>query len=66
MDAGFRADFLIDTKAIIELKSMKVLASVYFKQVQTYFKVTGFKLRLLINFNVSLIKDSIHRNVNKL
>ena len=66
MDAGFRADFIIDNKLIIELKSIEVLAPVHYKQVQTYLKLTGCKLGLLVNFNVSLIKEGIHRIVNHL
>lgn len=65
-DAGFRADILIDNKVIIELKSIEVLAPIHYKQVQTYLKLTGCKLGLLINFNVPLIKDGIHRIVNNL
>ncbi len=66
MDAGFRADILIDNKVIIELKSIEALAPVHYKQVQTYLKLTGCKLGLLINFNVPLIKDGIHYIVNNL
>ena len=66
MDAGFRADIILDKKVILELKSIEVLAPVHYKQVQTYLKLTGCKLGLLINFNVPLIKDGIHRIVNNL
>lgn len=66
MDAGFRADVIIDNKVVIELKSVEVLAPVHYKQVLTYLKLTGCKLGLLINFNVALIKDGIHRIANKL
>ena len=66
MDAGFRADILIANKVIIELKSIETLLPVHYKQVQTYLKLTGCKLGLLINFNVNLIKDGIHRIVNNL
>ena len=66
MDAGFRADFIIDNKVIIELKSTEALAQVHYKQVLTYLKLTGLKLGLLVNFNMDLIKDGIHRVVNKL
>lgn len=66
METGFRADFIINNKIIIELKSIETLAPVHFKQVQTYLKLTGLKLGLLINFNVNLIKDGIHRIVNHL
>jgi GxxExxY protein len=66
MDIGFRADIIIDKKVILELKSIEALAPVHFKQVLTYLKLTDIKLGLLINFNVNLIKDGIHRIVNKL
>lgn len=66
LEAGFRADILIDNKVIIELKSIELLAPVHFKQVQTYLKLTGCKLGLPVNFNVPLIKEGIHRIVNNL
>ncbi|HEY8660651.1 MAG TPA: GxxExxY protein [Hanamia sp.] len=66
MEAGFRADFIIDNKVIIELKSIEALAPVHYKQVLTYLKLTNLKLGLLVNFNVDLIKDGIHRVVNNL
>ena len=66
MEVGFRADFIIDDKVIVELKSIEALAEIHYKQVQTYLKLTGLKLGLLINFNVPLIKDGIHRIVNNL
>ena len=66
MDIGFRADIVIDKKVILELKSIEALAPVHFKQLLTYLKLTDIKLGLLINFNVNLIKDGIHRIVNKL
>jgi len=66
LEIGFRADFIIDDKVIIELKSVELLAPVHYKQVQTYLKLTNIKLALLVTFNVNLIKDGIHRIVNKL
>jgi len=66
MEIGFRADFIIDDKVIVELKSIEALADIHYKQVQTYLKLTGIKLGLLINFNVPLIKDGMHRIVNNL
>ena len=66
LDAGFRADIIIDNKVILELKSVELLAPVHYKQLLTYLKLTEMKLGLLINFNVELIKDGIHRIVNNL
>lgn len=66
LDLGFRADLIIDDLVIIELKSVEAIADVHYKQLLTYLKLTGMKLGFLINFNVALIKDGIHRVVNKL
>ncbi len=66
LETAFKADFIIDNKVIIELKSVESLAPVHYKQVQTYLKLTDLRLGLLINFNEALIKDGIHRIANKL
>jgi GxxExxY protein len=66
LEAGFRADVIIDNKVIVEFKSIEVLNPVHYKQVQTYLRLTGLKLGLLVNFNVVLIKDGIRRIVNNL
>lgn len=66
MEIGFRADVIIGDKVIVELKSVEALADIHYKQVQTYLKLTNIKLGLLINFNVPLIKNGIHRIVNNL
>ena len=66
MDVGFRADVIIENKVIIELKSVETLLPVHHKQVLTYLKLTDLKLAMLVNFNVSLMKEGIHRIVNKL
>jgi GxxExxY protein len=66
MDAGFRADIIIDNKLIVEFKSVEVLAPVHFKQVLTYLKLSNYKLGLLINFNVAIIKEGINRIANNL
>jgi len=66
MDLGFRADLVVETKVIIELKSVENIQPVHKKQLLTYLKLTGLKLGLLINFNKALIKDGMTRIVNRL
>ncbi len=66
LDAGFRADIIIEDKVIIEIKSVELLAPVHHKQLLTYLKLTDKKLGLLVNFNVNLVKDGIVRIVNNL
>ena len=64
LNMGFRADVIIDNKVIIEFKSIEMLAPIHYKQTLTYLKLTNLKLGLLVNFNVNLIKDGIHRIAN--
>ncbi len=66
LDLGFRADLVIESKVILELKSVSKLTPVHPKQLLTYLKVTDLKLGLLINFNEALIKNGITRIVNNL
>ena len=64
MGLGFRADLIVESKVIIELKSVEKLDKVHFKQLQTYLQLTGIRVGLLINFNETLLKDGFHRVVN--
>ena len=66
MDQGFRSDLIINKKVLIEIKSMETVVRVHQKQVQTYIRLTGIKLGLLVNFNEALIKNGIQRIVNGL
>jgi GxxExxY protein len=66
LDIGFRADVIIDNKVIVELKSVETLLAVHKKQLLTYLKLSKFKLGLLANFNVDLMKDGITRIANGL
>ena len=61
LEAGFRADLVIENKLLLEFKSLEVLNEVHYKQVQTYLRLADIKLGLLINFNVALLKDGIKR-----
>jgi GxxExxY protein len=64
LDAGFRADLIVEGRLIIELKSIETLAPVHHKQLLTYLRLTGMKLGLLINFGAAYLKDGIHRIAN--
>ncbi|VFA44357.1 GxxExxY protein [Chryseobacterium indologenes] len=65
-DINFKIDILIEDKVILELKSVKELDNVHYKQLNTYLKLSDKKLGLLINFNTANILDSIKRVVNNL
>ena len=64
LDCGYRLDLLVENKLVIELKAVEALNDVHLAQVLTYLKVGNFKLGLLINFNVALLKNGIKRIIN--
>jgi GxxExxY protein len=65
-DEGFRADFLVERKVVVELKSMEKISPVHKKVVLTYLRLSNCKLGLLINFGQEKIKDGLSRVVNGL
>jgi GxxExxY protein len=65
-DEGFRADIIVDSKVILELKSVEHVSAAHKKQVQTYLRLTGCKLGYLLNFGEALMKNGITRSVSGL
>ena len=65
LDHGYRMDMVIENKLVIEIKTVDALLDVHFAQLLTYLKLGNYKLGLLINFNVSLLKDGIKRIINR-
>ena len=63
LDCGYRLDFLVAGKIIVELKSIDQLLPIHEAQLLTYLRLSKCKLGLLINFNVPLLKDGILRRV---
>ena len=66
LELGFRLDILVEDSVIIEIKSVESLHDVHKKQLLTYLKLSGKKIGILVNFNVSSLKDkeSIIRIIN--
>ena len=61
---AYRVDLLVDGKVVVEIKSVEEMKPVFSKQIGTYLKLMNLQLRLLINFNVPLLKNGIKRVVN--
>ena len=57
-DCNFRIDILVEDLVIIELKSVKELEDVHYKQVSTYLKLSNKKLGILVNFNTDKIQST--------
>ncbi len=66
LEIGYRVDLIIENKVIIEIKSVDTLNDIHLAQVLTYLKLSDCRLGMLINFNVTLIKNGIRRVVNNL
>ncbi len=58
-----RVDLLVADQVIVELKSVEEVQPVHFRQTLTYLRLSHRKVALLINFNVPMLKDGIHRIV---
>jgi GxxExxY protein len=61
LDCGYRLDLLVEGRIVVELKFIDGLGPIHEAIILTYLKLSGHKLGLLINFNVSLLKDGIRR-----
>jgi GxxExxY protein len=66
LDVGFRADLIVESVVIVELKSIEAVARVHKKILLTYLRLADKRLGLLINFGTELLKDGIHRVVSNL
>jgi GxxExxY protein len=62
-DCGYRIDLLVERIIIIELKAVENIDPIHKAQLLSYLKLSGCKLGLLINFNVRMLKNGIHRIV---
>ena len=61
LDCGYRMDILVEKKVIIELKTVDTLAPIHEAQILTYMKFAKKEIGLLINFNVTLLKNGLRR-----
>lgn len=63
LDCGYRIDVLVAELVVIEIKTVEAIAPVHDAQLLTYLRLGGWKVGLLINFNVAVLKHGIHRRV---
>lgn len=60
-----RLDLLVEDRVIVELKSVKEMQDVFWKQTRTYLRLLNLKVGILVNFNTdNILDDSIHRVVS--
>ena len=63
LECGYRLDFLVDKTVVVEIKAVDALAPVHDAQLLTYLRLGGWRFGLLINFNVAVLKNGIHRRI---
>jgi GxxExxY protein len=61
LDCGYRIDLVVESRIVVELKSVDGLAPIHEAIVLTYLRLSGHKIGLLINFNVSILRDGVRR-----
>ena len=65
LNTSLRLDLLVEDRVVVELKSVKELQDLFFKQTRTYLRLLGLKVGILVNFNTEdILQDSIHRIAN--
>lgn len=64
MDVGYRLDLLIESKFVLEIKSVEGLNDIHLAQILTYLRLSNCKLGMLINFNTLHFKNGVKRVIN--
>lgn len=62
LECGYRIDLLVESKIAVELKSIEAFAPIHEAIILTYLRLSGRRLGLLINFNVTVLKDGVKRH----
>ena len=63
LDCGYRLDILVEDAIVIELKSVEKILPIHDAQLLTYLKLGGWRLGMIFNFNVHLLRNGIKRKV---
>jgi GxxExxY protein len=64
LECGYRIDIVVENLLVVEVKSCDALHPVFLAQTLTYLKLGGYRLGLLINFNVEALRHGIKRVIN--
>jgi len=66
LDAGYRIDLLVNDEVVVELKTVETILPIHEAQTLTYMRLGGWQVGLILNFNVTVLKNGIKRLVHKL
>jgi GxxExxY protein len=65
LESAFRLDFLVEDQIVVEIKSVEAISNIHISQLLTYLRLLDLRKGLLLNFNVSSLKDGIKRVSNE-
>ena len=63
LGCGYRLDIVVADSVVVEVKSVEALAPIHDAQLLTYLRIGGWRVGLLVNFNVAVLKSGIHRRI---
>ena len=63
LECGYRLDLLVENVVVVETKAVAAIEPIHEAQLLTYLRLGGWRTGLLINFNVSVLKNGIRRRV---
>ena len=66
LDIGYRIDLLVNDEVVVELKTLEAILPIHEAQTLTYMRLSGKQVGLILNFNVTVLKNGIKRMVHKL
>ena len=61
LDCGYRMDIVVEEKVVLELKAVDTIAPIHEAQLLTYLRLSGMKVGIIINSNVSVLKEGIKK-----
>ena len=61
LECGFRLDLLVEGRVVVGLKSVDAINPIHEAIILTYLRLSGHQVGLLINFNVSVLKEDVRR-----
>lgn len=64
LECGYRMDLWVEHSVVVEIKSVEALAPIHEAQTLSYLRLSGSRLALLVNFNVTVLTDGVRRFIN--
>ena len=61
LEAGYRLDLVVGRCVVVEIKAVEAFSRLHQAQILTYLKLSGYRVGLLLNFNVPVLRDGIRR-----